>query len=605
MLSNLFKKKFELIFSSNQGVFKDYLTKEDIEKLSKQEEHNNKFIVNGLISNIIEILNEIELKDLNLYNSKRFELLKDELSEIKQSINKKDINYLYSDFRAIFKNFIELIINQSWQSPDYGFNIIKQHGLTQKKIYSFYNDYQRYRSDCKDLEDILAKEYTDINSISKKVYLFNSGMAAFLCLINSFNDFDNKLKISSKDLYFEIDAFLKYKNNITFFDKENYKEIIDFIKENKPSYLFFDYLSNSPKLNNFNINILLDFYIKNPPNNEINIIIDTTLNFINFDLAKYFNNNFPDNLNIFMFRSLQKLDLYGLDSVSGGLLIHYGKSKLNIDGLRQMGFTPTEEQYLNFKFLPREFLNYRFKIISRNSLIIANSLKNIKSNNLINVYHPLLDNKGIAKKYILEGFYKKDSINIDDCPLFYFQLNKNFNVEDNNFFIREFLNKCSIENIPVTLGTSFGFNISRLMLVSDPENNIYVRFSTGIESIDNVFRICNILSEVIINFIESLVLFYSRENSFFNSKIIILEDYLKNIDNNINIDENIFKIEYLLKDIESNISKFSKNAKTKKFYIDTIEYVIEKIFKTLSILKDEKYNDYKKHLIRTIEQFYM
>lgn len=606
MFLDFFTKKYDIFFSDKEGVYKDSLSKDKINQLSIEENVWKKEVIENIIDNIYFNLKKITKKDLTTYNIKKLDFLNEQIILLKNSLDSINLNRLNNKSREIFKNFITLITSQSWQSPDYGYNIHQQHGITQKKIYSFYNDYQRYRTDSKEIEDLLSSEYTNILEVNKKAYLFNSGMSAFLCLINSFKNFDNKLKIASKNLYFEIDSFLKYQENIKFFNNENFDQIISCIKKNQPHYLFFDLLPNTPKLKIFKLKNLFDYYINNPTSQEINIIIDTTLNFINFDISMYFDNNFPPNLNIFLYRSLQKLDQYGLDIVSSGLLVHYGNSKLNIDGIRQMGFTATEEQCLTLKLFPRDHLNYRFKIICRNSLLIAKYLSNLKNDTLEHVYHPLLEVNVKNKEYSLEkNINLTDSINIKDSPLFYLKLNSYFNLEDNNIFIKEFLDICKSENIPIILGTSFGFNISRLMLISDSENNIFIRFSLGMENISEVLSICNIFENICSKFLEKLMSLYKEgKTDFFKSKLELFDDYMKDIIDNKNIEENIFKIIYLLKDIETNINKFRKNSKTSKYYNEIIENISEKILKPLSTMNDSNLKEFKKEIIRTINNFY-
>lgn len=595
MLLDFFKKKHHITFADSDGLYKATLTNEELEKLSIQENEYNNLIINELISEFSKNISQIEKKDLSEYNQKILKLITEEVQYLK---NNSLTEYEFFDkYRSIFKSFISLIINQSWQSPDYGYNIYPQHGINQKKIYSFYNDYQRYRADTLTFEEKVLKESNDISNTNKKAYLFNSGMSAFLCLINSFKDFDSKIKIGSKNLYFEIDSFLKYQNNIEFFDNQ-INDIIGFIKSNKPSFLFFDLLPNSPNLQEFNLKELFDFYISDPPNNETNIIIDTTLNFTNFNLSTYFK-DLPEKLNVFLYRSLQKLDQYGLDIVSGGILIHYGHSRLNIDGIRQMGFTPTEEQVLTLSLLPRNYLNYRYKIICRNSLIIAYHLKNLKSEILEIVSYPMLATNLKSKNYQLTtelSFHRTES------PLLYFKLNDSFNLEEHNIFIKEFLHQTKLNNLPIVLGTSFGFNITRIMIINDQEGKICIRLSAGTEKLKQVLDICSILEKIILSFMETLLAYYKENKAeFFKAKMDMFSDYIKQLENKNESNNTLDKLLYLFSDIMSNVKKF-KNNKGKAFYKHTLDSLAEK---TLSVASRSDISDeQKKEVIKMINSFY-
>ena len=579
---NLNKKDY--FYFKNNSINKVALSKKEIQDISNEEFIINIKMLQTLYNDLVENLKRLKVEKLSSFEEKNLALLEAEMENLKIDLeetfsieNQKEFNQLFSNFRALFKTYINLITLGSWQSPDFGYSIESQHGLTQKKIYSFQNDYQRYRVNTLNVEKELNSFYKAIGTIKPKTYFFNSGMGAFSTLIKAFENFNLQKVLAGENLYFEVKAILKNYQNVLFLPENNLSLIIDFIVKHEPKYLFFDPVANSPSLPSFDFEKLFEFYKKNPPKEESSIIIDTTLTMDLFEIFAFFKESLPNNFNIFLFRSLQKLDQNGLDLTTGGLITHYGDLKLPLDDLRQMGTMPTEQSILNLESLGFSNNRERFLRHSRNTLLLAcylNNLSNNKNSIIEKVFHPLLREK------TLKEFFQ--------IPLFFLSLKEHFNLEDANFFLSKLLENSKKANFNLIAGTSFGFNFSRIMITTFSDSNkICFRLATGIETLEEVYTLIDILELTIENFIMDLAEEYKKDNIIlFKYKKDSFEEFLLKLESEKeNLEEKIELCIYIIKELNSNIEKFKYYKTTKKYYQESIDYLVESLLKTVSEIK--------------------
>lgn len=630
LFNKLFEKSFKYIYFDNlkKDVIKTRLTKKEVGILSEEEFSTDLKILKQLIIQLSESLNNFEENLFSFFNQKVYQALKQEIiilseevnefsglnypyynnspqsgapvfidskAEIQASFNKNKDKYhhLVSKFRELFKTFISLITNKSWQSPDFGYSLFPQHGIFQEKVYSFYNDYQRYRANTIAIEKSFNSEYKIISGINSKTWVFSCGMGSFTTLLQTLPDFHNACKIAGNNLYFEVLSFLKYQKNIFFFHEENTEEIISFIKENKPEYLFFDPVANSGKLVTFNFIKLFEYYKNNLPENPVSIIIDTTLTIHLFQIAEFFPGSYPDNLNIFLYRSIQKLDQYGLDLVTGGIITHYGNMNIPLDSFRQLGTTPTETEVLTLEYLGSEFTENRFIRHGRNAFIIAdflNNIKNKKESIIENIYHPLLKKNHLFNSYL-------------QTPLFFFSLKDYFNLEDYNFFLKELFRIAGIRKFNIIAGTSFGFNCSRIMITTFPDSpGTCFRFSPGTEVLQEVYILLEIFGELINTFILNLKIAYEKnELPLFQNKLELYNKSLEKMISEKQLEEDYLKaVIHLIDDINKHLLKFKNYKVTRKFYNEKIEQIVSPLLQISNRPDIDISDNLKKEIIRSI-----
>ncbi len=599
MLLNIFEKKIKYIYfdALKNKVIRKNLTEQEIQEISEHEFKEDCYIFNENINQLVENINKLEQIKLSDFNNSVFSLLHAEISNLStlaKTLTTKDLkNYqkLMNSFRELFKTYISLITNQSWQAPDFGYSLDPQHGLFQEKIYSFYNDYQRYRIDTKEIENRYNLCYKNINNIKHQAYLFNSGMGAFTSLLNSFTNYQSSIKIAGKNLYFEVFSILKQDKNITFFDEKDIDSILTFIENNHPDYLFFDPVANSGHLPCCDFEKLFAYYQKNPPDKPVSVMIDITLCVHFFQINKFLSNSFPGNLNVFLYRSLQKLDQQGLDLVTGGLIIHYGNLNLLLDSFRQMGTMPTEVETATLEKLGIKNIEPKLLRHSRNALLIADYLANLKDKpeSIIDkVFHPLLNSEP-------ESFFQ--------VPLLFFSLKEHFNLEDNNAFLQELLKAAKAGEISLIAGTSFGFNCSRIMITTFPNSSIICfRFSPGTETLQEVYKLLNIFTEVTTNFVQNLKNLYEKENlGIYKNKKEHFNNFINTLSQN-ELDYHSFKkITLLLNDLKNSLDKFRYYKNSKIFYFNILEQLSENFLKALDKLQVA--NELKKEIIRFIADF--
>ncbi|MFN4152176.1 MAG: hypothetical protein ACK4IX_14640, partial [Candidatus Sericytochromatia bacterium] len=363
-----------------------------------------------------------------------------------------------------------------------------------------------------------------------------------------------QVALAGNSLYFEVKNILKRKENIYFFDENDRSALENMIKELDPSYIFLDPVANSPNLTSFDFNNLFKTIERNCKDRKISIICDITLNVHNFDPFDIIN-ELPNNIDLYLFRSLQKYDQLGLDLVTGGIIIHYGKSRNNIlEELKQYGTMPTELSVKTLEYFSENILEKRFFRISKNALILSSYLKKLSetSNSVIDlVNHPLLNYFEHQKYHFI--------------PILFFKLKEHFTLEDCQFMLQQLKESAKESNIPLVLGSSFGFNIPRIMIIDDGvSNSIYFRFSTGIQTLVEMELLKNLFQNVLDNFILKLkdeyennnIISYNLNNSNFNKLILELKE-------NSHL---ISKITYYFEKINNQLLKFSYYKETKSFY---------------------------------------
>lgn len=586
---------YNIPFFENNILYEKNFSKKDLLKTSEQQNLEDISLIEEVIKKLEKNLLELESNCKEIFFKKQIELAKEELELLKeQTINLKiksdsldsftnkrlKLYRLLDSLRNLVKFVINLEISTSWQSPDYGYSNLSQHGINQNKIYAFQNDYQRYRFDSKKLENIILNSYKNKKA---NIHIFNSGIGAFNTLISSFDNFESQVSLAGNNLYFEVKNILKRKANIYFFDENDISTLEEMINELEPSYIFLDPVANSPNLTSFDFNNLFKIIENNYKSKKISIICDVTLNIHKFDPFDIID-NLPNNIDLYLFRSLQKHDQLGLDLVTGGVIIHYGKSKKNIlEELKQYGTMPTELSVKTLEIFSEKTLEKRFLRISQNALILSFYLKDYSKNSysiidLVN--YPLLDQCKNYKYHFI--------------PLFFFKLKEHFSLEDSQFMLNQLNEHAKELNIPLVLGSSFGFNIPRVMIIDDGvSNSIYFRFSTGIQTLEEMELLKSLFQNVMTNFILKL------QNEYENNNII---SYQLNIDNFNNLvlesRENsylISKVIYYFQKINNQLIKFSYYKETSYFYTSKLEEYSKNI---LDLISNSNLSIEEKHYLK-------
>lgn len=581
MIFRDFFSSYNIPFFENNILCEKKFSKKDLLNTSEQQNIEDITLIEEVLIKLKETLLELELNYNNIFLNKQIELAKEELELLTKQINEIKIKsnsfenfiskrFIFYKFLDSFRNLVKFVINleiaTSWQSPDYGYSKIPQHGINQNKIYAFQNDYQRYKVDSKNLENIILNSYKNKKA---NVHIFNSGIGAFNTLISSFNDFESQVSLAGNNLYFEVKNILKRKENIYFFDENDIEMLEEMIKDLQPSYIFLDPVANSPNLTSFNLSTLFKIIERTYKDKKISIISDITLNIHNFDIFNTI--NLPKNIDLYLFRSLQKHDQLGLDLATGGVIVHYGKTRKNIlEELKQYGTMPTEFSVKTLEYFSVNILEKRFIRISQNALILSSYLKNLSEtpNSIIDlVNYPLLNSINHYEYHFV--------------PLLFFKLKDHFSLEDCQCMLNQLKELALESNIPLILGSSFGFNIPRVMIIDDGvSNSIYFRFSTGIQTLEEMEIIKNLFKTLLGCFVLKLkdeyennnIISYNLNISNFNKLI------LESKENNYLIS----KVIYYFEKINNQLIKFSYYKETKPFYISKVKEYSNTILELIS-----------------------
>ncbi len=392
--------------------------------------------------------------------------------------------------RVAYRQKGVLLCASDWQSPIYGYSHssfsltnhlsqgIKEHSL----------DYKRDgHLDAKIYEENFIEEYTShLGSSKATAYLTNCGMAAFTTVLHWVASEFASSAMAVEPMYFEnihlaknfFPALIQAKPSCT-------QELLEQLNEHKPSVVIVDTVTNCGEVMSHDFQAVLQ-WAKTEVNRQIALIIDTTCLPSLFLPANLFS-DMPDNISIFLVESLAKYHQFGMDLVTGGVVIAHTSKENHLSFRKTRARLGTNIVDGSVGSLPRpsfEMLSKRLKRHSRNASLLAECIQyNIQE------YGGVINSVSWLDK------------TIDNTPEFNgscltLRFDERFRSIDNHLeFENRIIEMAREAKLLVALSTSFGFDITRLAITAPATlfEAPFMRVSIGTESANEI----KLLTEII------------------------------------------------------------------------------------------------------------
>jgi len=358
-----------------------------------------------------------------------------------------------------------LITSTDWQSPSFAHTRTSQAGRETGKIYATINDYKRDQHwDAHRYEQAFLKEYVDaFIKIPVHVNATSSGMAAFTTIL-MFLLGEKKAKgniVCGRSIYFENKGLINqiFADQIVAVDES---KIIDAIDIHHPSVIFLDSLTNAPDIIVPDIRRVIKHLLKTKE--ETYLVIDNTGLSIHLQLIPMIFAR-RSNLRLILFESLNKYHQFGMDRVTGGIIIAYGKDTEKLFDWRVHASTNIPDITAASLPMPnRGILTKRFTRHTRNATFLVEALRNWI------LHHPNAPFEDISFPGIGSYFTIKFKKSYATIPVY-------------KRFVGLSLSIAKRRGINLVSGTSFGLDTTRVYLtaIRSVPNIPFIRIAVGTE----------------------------------------------------------------------------------------------------------------------------
>ncbi|MCL2485158.1 MAG: hypothetical protein FWF32_03770 [Endomicrobia bacterium] len=461
-------------------------------------------------------------------------------------------NYdLYDDTR---KSFYDIVMKNAFKNLESLNGFINGKPVNKEKLNNIIEEYRTLLnflfyfefSDRKDRNDIVSE--TEIDNLagrlndfmvkskdskgkaySQTTILSASGMSAIKTIAAMLIS-GNVSKIAFGDsLYYENARMLKgmFENPETFGEEETEK-IINLDSD----AVFLDLISNSAELPLADIKGIVSGLAKKDYKKPFYLCIDNSM-YPAFQVADIFNGiDLPDNFNIIIYGSMQKMHQRGLEITTSGFLTLMSNGRNHEKVLNQLknASKATSSDIDAFKytvlkeFIENNNITHHSEELNNNAAALASELKSISSvfGNTFDIVHPSLypaEQKRIWEENGSPGIPFVFIRNTGNREIFYFTQPLHLELTRQNFAP---MSRDSYGFVPCT---TINYDMST------------VRVSPGIDSVDRFVKMIDIFSETAFDYFISEILIYDSENKITD----LMYDYVKSSNRSKKADELVYK----------------------------------------------------------------
>ncbi len=397
---------------------------------------------------------------------------------------------LKSAVRQAYKQVGSMLCAADWQSPVYAASVPFELNRLSQGIAEHSLDYKRDgHLDALAYEQQFIEQYaSQLGSHSLKAYLTTSGMAAFSTVLHWLSGELNigQESLAIQPMYFEnLHLSRCFFPDIAQMESRSKEELLACLRGQKPSVVFCDAVANCGQVLSHDITTILR-WAADEADGEVVIVIDTTCQpsvLLPMGLLK----RLPENVCVILVESLAKYHQFGMDGVTGGVVILHAADALHDSFRKTRARLGTNIADASVGSLPqpnRDQLTSRLKRHSRNTQVVAEHLES-EINDQVGIIESL--------SWLREG--------ADGTPWFRgscFTLRLHKPLQSIELY-REFENRvlelARRKNLPVALSTSFGFDVSRLY-VTAPSTRFedpFLRVSIGTETRQEIDTLVDVL----------------------------------------------------------------------------------------------------------------
>lgn len=462
--------------------------------LTRQAENSANCSHNSFIEAIDGVIEKLALRQQSALATAE-STTKKETAEVRSLFEDLRQEYLSikNDIRVAFRQLGTQLCFADWQSPAYSSSVSINSNRLSDGIAEHSLDYKRDgHLEAASYESQFIGEYVaHLSAKNARAYLTSSGMAAFTSVLHWLA---HELQLGSvavalKPMYFEnLHLSQAFFPNLITLSAPSSQSLKECLKENRPSVILCDAVTNCGEVISHDLTTIMS-WAETEATHSVAIVIDTTC-FPTVLLPADFLKNVPANVSVILIESLAKFHQFGMDSVTGGIVVLDAASALHDDFRKTRARLGTNIADASVGVLPgpnRGLLIRRLHRHSRNTRVLAEQLEAIGQQSKGVIESISWQNEGLDSA----PWYRSSCLSI--------RLQKSFrSVKHYREFELRVLDIATKRKHPIALGTSFGFDVSRFYVTapSTPFEDPFLRISVGTETASQIETLSSIIEEV-------------------------------------------------------------------------------------------------------------
>ena len=378
-----------------------------------------------------------------------------------------------------------ILSSADWQSPTFDHAVMSRAGSQTGKIDGTYNDYTRdHHAHAEVFEKKFARAYVDgMLSPVITVCATSSGMSAFTTAVSCVQR-DLKPEnviLAGIGTYFQNKKVLlqQFGNQVQWFDEMDIDGLVQLVQTVKPNAIFLDTLSNTSDMLFPNVALIME-KVSRVLTQSTYLVLDNSCRSVAFQPLKHLPSF--SKFQLLVVESLNKYAQFGFDRVTGGVVwttpVYGGVVSYT---RMHLGTNIPDASALALVEPNRELLDARLARIDRNVRYVAESLEKHLENNpftkISRIVYPRLSSHPSYQ-------WAKDELFCGGYFMFEFKA-EYADVKHYDVFLSSIMSLAKKRNIDLVMGTSFGFDHSRIYLTArfaNKECQPFIRVSVGTET---------------------------------------------------------------------------------------------------------------------------
>lgn len=407
---------------------------------------------------------------------------------------RKKILSLKSALRILYRQRSTIYCARDWQSPAYNASMQPGRNRLWQGIEAHNLDYKRDgHLDEQLYEQAFVQEYaSQLGSDHLQPYMTNCGMAAFSTVLHLLaHELDlGPVTVGIEPMYFENVHLLRpFFPSIQLISPTSRQHLKEFLDSAQPSIVFLDAASNRGQVFHHDLESVMQWAMS--ANHAVTLVIDNTCVPCPL-LPEGLLAGLPPRISVILIESLAKYHQFGMDTVTGGIILAHADEALN-SHLRKtrevLGTNITDASVPSLPVPHRAALERRLNRHSRNLTLLATRLEEELS-------------QQIAPHAIESIAWPQNGMPGTACPsyrgtcLTITLLQEFRTVPHYRQFESKMVELSKQADYPLILGTSFGFDVTRLFITTPATafEEPYMRLSIGTETAAEV----HLLTELIL-----------------------------------------------------------------------------------------------------------
>lgn len=397
---------------------------------------------------------------------------------------------LKSAVRVAYRHRGTLLCDADWQSPVYAASTTLESNRLTQGIKEHVLDYKRDgHLDSLPYEEEFVQQYArHLGSANLHAYLTSCGMSAFTGIMGWLVQ-ELKLGASAlaiEPMYFEnLHLSKSFLPEVMRLSAPARQELLTTLRVQRPSLIICDAVTNCGAVLEHDIQTIIKWAAEEATH-TVALVIDTTC-LPSVLLPSDMLANLPDNILVALVESLAKHHQFGMDTVTGGVIMLHASEALHGNFKKTRARNGVNIADTSVGSLPRPNrlrLTRRLQRHARNLHALVNRLQKEIGAGIIESISWL--EKGVA----CAPWFNGSCFNLNLRPQFR-------SIEKYRQFEELVLKLAAERSLPITLGTSFGFDVTRLYVtapatVFEPP---FLRVSLGTETASQIDALAEIMNE--------------------------------------------------------------------------------------------------------------